>query len=242
MPVSNNELLKEIRIMTSKLDQLTDTVNILEQKIDNEVLDINNEIAVIHTQISNCMLEVKNEFDNSLRMLQEKVDGIKAGNNNNEVQKSLELTISGIPETNGESLQTIVSVISTWIAFENNNSIVRTHRLKPTSQLSLGPISNVIVCFTSAPSRRLFLTKYFAFIKTGPLLLSHIGMNSHDRIYINENISKQTLELLKEAKALKRIGKLADAYVYDGQVCVIRRGNQGKTEIVFDVVDLRKYE
>lgn len=67
-------------------------------------------------------------------------------------------------------------------------------------------------------------------------------MNSHDRIYVNENLSKHTLELLKEAKSLKKTGQIADAYVYDGQICVIRRENQDKFEIVTSVEGLKQYE
>ncbi|KAG4075630.1 hypothetical protein HA402_003455 [Bradysia odoriphaga] len=208
MPVANNELLKEIRIMAA---QLADTVNNLEQKIDKEVLEINNEIAVTRTQFTNALLEVKNELEH----WNEKIDEVKAGSN--VVQKSLELSISGIPVTDGENLQTKVSVIGSWIAAPSRTSLFAL--------------------------RRQFLSKYFEFIKSGLLLLSHIGMNDHNgRIYVNENISKQTLELLKEAKSLKRVGKISDAYVYDGQVCVIQRDNQKRFETVSCSDDLKKYE
>lgn len=240
MPVANNELLKEIRIMASKLEKVTDTVHNLEQKTDKDVLDINNELEAIHKQFSNAMLEIKNELDLEMRHMHEKVNSVTNANNN--MQKSLELSISGIPDTDGENLHTTISRISQLIMFEDIKSIVRLHRLKPTQQSSSSLITNIIVCFTTTHSRRLFLSKYFAFIKNIPLKLSHIGINSDDRIYVNENLSKQSLELLKKAKSLMKTGKIAGVYTRDGHVCVFHRKDDKRFEIVSNSDDLKKYE
>lgn len=74
--------------------------------------------------------------------------------------------------------------------------------------------------FSTIVSRRTFHAKYFAFCKTDALKLLHIGFDSSNRIFINENLSKTDLDLLKRAKHLKKIGKISRAYSYDGKVCV----------------------
>lgn len=239
MPVANTELLKEIRIMATKLESVTDTLNNLETKLDNEVHDINNQIQDIHTQFTKAMLEVKNELDHELRLLNERINGLKIANN--ESKKSLELTVSGIPEMDGDKLQSSILRICSLIRFDDAKSIVDVHRLMHTNQTTLSPISNVIVCFATTTSRRLFHSRYFAFIKADPLKLSHIGIDSQSRIYVNENLSKQCLEVLKSAKLLKKNGKIAGVHTYDGQVYVFPRDNQ-QFEIVSNISDLSKYE
>lgn len=234
--VANNELLKEIRVMAVKLEEVTDTLNNLEQKMDKEVLDINNEIDEIRTQFTNAMLEVKNELDQEIRKIYEKFNDIKCAN------KNLELSISGIPATLGENLYLIISKISTLISFEEMNFIVGTHRLEATHTTSTSSVSNIIVSFATTRSRRQFMSKYFSYIKINPLKLAHIGMNSQCRIYINENLSKECLELLKLAKSLKKSGNIANVYIYDGQVCVFHRANDNRFEIILNADDLKKYE
>lgn len=187
MPVSNNELIKEIRNMAVKFEQMTERMDNLEQNLDKVVQVVNNEITTVHTQFSTALLEVKGEVQKGLRLLNEKIDGVLIN-----TRKSVELSLSGIPELDGEDLKLAISKISSLIMYEDEEAIVNICRLKPAQQQSSsGPIANVIVCFISTKSRRLFPSKYFAFFKTGPLKLTHIGINSQSRIFINENVSKE---------------------------------------------------
>lgn len=239
MPVANSELIKDIRVLTTKLEEVIDTLNNLEKRIDNETLDINNQIDVIHTQFTNSMLEVKNELDHELRLMNDKIEEIKIANSN--TNRALELTISGLPEMDSDELQSTISKICSLISFEMK-TIVDIRRLFHTHQSTHGPMSNVIICFASTMSRRLFHSKYFTFIKTDPLKLSHIGIDNQSRIYINENLSKQCLDILKKAKSLKKNGKIAGVQSYDGQIYVFHRENQQQFEIVSNIIDLKKYE
>lgn len=186
------------------------------------------------------MLEVKNELDHELRLLNGKIDGITFTNKNNSTNKALELTISGLPDMENDKLQSTVSKICSQISFDDAKSIVDIHRLFHTHQSTHAPVSNVIVCFASKTSRRLFHSKYFNFIKTDPLKLSHVGIDS--RLYINKNLSTKCLEVLKKAKLLKKNGKIAGAYSYDGQIYVFHRENQQQFEIISSISELTKYE
>lgn len=160
MPVANNDLQKEIRIIAKKLEEVTDMLNKLDQKIDKDVQDINDEIEAVRTQFTKAMLEVKNELDHELRSLHDKFNGININDTTN-TQKSLELSISGIPMIDGENLNSIISKIGSLIAFNDDKSIASTYRLKSTQQTTMNPISNVIVCFATVQSRRFISIKIF---------------------------------------------------------------------------------
>lgn len=221
MPVSNNDLVKEIRAMTAKFDKLIERMDEMDQKLDKEVLDINSEITSIHTSFTNSMLEVKSELDVELHIIHEKIADLNNNSNNNtDLAKPLELTVHGIPELDGENLRSTISAISSVINFEDEKSIVKVHRLKPTHQAPSSTIVNtnanklppIIIEFATTNSRRLFHSKYFSFIRTDPLKLSHIGLEGQGRIFINENLPKERLNLLKKAKRMQSCGKLAGAY------------------------------
>lgn len=70
----------------------------------------------------------------------------------------------------------------------------------------------IIVKFANQSSRHLFHVKYFAFTISDALKLSHIGIGSDERNFINENLCKLNLDLLRRAKKLKKNGKIAAAY------------------------------
>lgn len=226
--------------MSAKFDKINVRIDEMDEKIDKEVLDINSEITTVHTQLNNAMLEVKNEMDFELRILNEKITELKNINNNG---KMFELTVSGIPVIDCENLGSTIAKISSVLKFEDDKSIVNVHRLISKHQTSQSPITNtnVIICFNTIKSRRLFLSKYFAFIKMDPLKLNHIGIDGQNRIFINENVSKQCLDLLKKAKVMKKDGKIAGAYTYNGQVYVVHHKNDNKPVMISSCDDLSKY-
>ena len=162
-------------------------------------------------------------------------------------EKTTDLIVKGIPFTDGENLQAIITTISRLLSFEDVHSIERIQRLKHTPKSNSQEIAEVksmpvVVKFTTSNSRRFFHNKYFAFSKTDALKLSHIGFDSDSRIYINENLTKHNLDLLRRAKKLKKDGKIAAAYSYDGQICVYRQKSDKEFHILLKVEDLMKFE
>lgn len=95
----------------------------------------------------------------------------------------------------------------------------------------------VIIKFANIYSRSIFHVKHFAFTKNDTLKLSHIGIDSDNRIFINENLSKHNLDLLRRAKKFKKNGKITAAYSYDGMVCVYHRKDDKKHQILYSVDD-----
>lgn len=133
------------------------------------------------------------------------------------------------------------------INFDDVTSIVNINRLKYAQETGVingtdGAKWPIIVKFASKLSRRLFHSKYFAFNKNDSLKLSHIGLAGQSRIYFNENLCKQDLDLLRKAKKLKVKGKIAAVSSYDGRICVYRDKTDKKYDILCNVEDLMKYE
>lgn len=241
MTVSNNDLLKDSMVV--KFDKVTE-----RQRMDhnNKVSNINNKIVKL-TSLRNDILKVKNESNVESLKFHERIDGLSIKNN---MERTLDLTMNGIPESIG-NLKSTIYKISSVINFEDEKSIVNIYRLNSTStqQVSMTTIENknvkilpIVINFATKQSRHLFHSKYFAFIKTDPLKLSHIGIDSDSRIFVNENLSKHCLVLLKKAKQLKKAGKIAGAYSYDGHVCVYRHEMDKKFEILSNIHDFKKYE
>lgn len=232
MPVSNNDLLKEIRSMGTRFDTVNERLEKLDHRLDNNVSDINNRIS----HVSESLSAVNNETTKELVALTKRIDALEMNNT-----KNIDLIIKGIPCVDGENLQSMISAISRVINFNDEQSITSIYRMKSTST-SVVNIRPVIVKFVNQHSRRLFHVKYFAFTKSDCLRLSHIGIGSDNRIFINENLSKQNLDLLRKAKKLKKDGKIAAAYSYDGQVCIYHHSSDKKFDVVLNSEDLNKYE
>lgn len=243
--VSNNDLLKEIRAMAAKFDKANERMDNMQQLHENNISDINEKIIQIHSSTNVDIAELRNNTNNAITKILERIDSLE--NDKKIMDKVNDLIIIGIPYSMDENLRATVSNISVVINYEENDSIisaVRFKSLRPESNVvdnNATKVAPIILKFKTTPSRRTFHAKYFAFCKTDALKLSHIGIDCNNRIYINENLSKTNLDLLKKAKKLKKSGKIAGAYSYDGKVCVYHQKSDKKFEIISNVEDLNKF-
>lgn len=248
MPVSNNDLLKEIRSMAANFEEISGRLNNLEQKIDNNVLDINNKISDAVASSTNSIAEVKTQMDIELAKVYNRITILEDKTKNE--GRVTELVITGIPYSPDENLQSVIAKIVSVLSFDDKKSITNINRLKLAQKSNVrngmditnGSTGPIIVNFETKLSRRRFHTKYFEFIKNDSLNMSHVGLVGQNRIYVNENLSKQDLDLLRKAKTLKSKGKIAAVYSYDGSICIFRNKSDKKYEIVCNVEDLKKYE
>lgn len=242
--VSNNDLLKEIRNISTRFDKVEEKLQDMDTKLDNNVAEVNQKINQVHSTLSTELSSMKNDMSTELAKLKDRITTLE--NNKNNSDKATDLVINGIPHLEQENLRVVVSKICFVIKFQDVQSILGIHRLKSTRQepsvTTIGKMTPIIVKFTTKQSRRVFHMKYFAFTKIGGLKLSHVDIDSETRVYINENLSKQSLELLRKAKKLVKDGKIAGAYSYDGLICVYYSKNDKKFETLSAIDDLKKFE
>lgn len=245
MPVSNNDLLKEIRSMAVKFEKVSERLDNFEQKLDNNVSEINNKLSDAVTSSTSGIEKVKIQMEIELAKVNNRIDILEDKMRNE--GRVMDLVITGIPYSLDESLQSVISKLVSVINFDDEKSIVNINRLKYAHEPDVknGVDSSkwpIIVKFASKLSRRQFHSKYFAFNKNNSLKMSHIGLVGDNRVYVNENLCKQDLELLRKAKKLKLKGKIAAVYSYDGRICVYRNKTDKKYDILYNVEDLKKYE
>lgn len=241
MPVSNNDLLKEIRAMGLRFDTFTEKMSNLDQRLDNNISETNKN----NLEIRESMEVLANEMKSEMAAITKRIDAIEI--DRCKLEKSTELIVKGIPLADGENLQAIITTISGILNFEDARSIGSIQILKRTPKSDSREIATVksmpvVVKFTTSNSRRLFHNKYFAFTKTDAIKVSHIGFDGDSRIFINENLTKHNLDLLRRAKKLKKEGKIAAAYSYDGQICVYHQKSDKNFHVLLKVEDLIKFE
>lgn len=228
--------------MASKFDKVSGRLDNLEQKLDNNVSDINNKVSNAATSSTIQIAEMKNQIDIELAKFNNRIATLEDKTRNE--GRVMDLVINGIPYSPDENLQSVMSKIVSVIKFDEQNSIVNVNRLKFAQEPDVmdSMKSPIIVKFATKVSRRLFHTKYFTFTKNDSLNLSHIGLDGQNRIYVNENLCKEDLDLLRKAKKLKAKGKIAAVYSYDGRICVYRNQTDKKYEVLCNIGDLKKYE
>ena len=146
------------------------------------------------------------------------------------------LRISGIPETDEESTNTIMLMIASECDVNLDPSdIDRSHRLgKPRSHSSVpenkkNTPRDIIVKFTSYRSRaRVFQSK------------KKLDNNSaFPNTYINEDLTKTRSELLYKARKMKNNGRFKSAFSRDGRIFVL--DNNDRRQLITSAKNLDSF-
>lgn len=128
-------------------------------------------------------------------------------------EKSSELIVSGIPYVNEENLKNTFLSIATTLGY----TIAPSVDLKRMARAPIKPgESPSIVCqFALRSERDSFYRRYLG---QRNLSLSHLGFQSNNRIYVNENLTQLARGVRIEATKLKRLGKIHQVFTRDGVV------------------------
>lgn len=205
-------------------DKMLSMMKKLNLKIDKNHVDIAAKIDQISTHH-------RDEFLENLREMESKMDDkltkcfasskchvdylTNIVENNERVAKLNDVILKGIPLNRKESLVTIFDQISLAIGFEAKCSAVNIIiRLKNGSHQIVSPI---LVKFVSAILKRDFMTKYYAH---RDLKLSAIGLDSEDRIYASDNLTKRNFKIQMEAVKLLKDKKISKIHTRSGLVHV----------------------
>ncbi|XP_019646052.1 PREDICTED: uncharacterized protein LOC109486636 [Branchiostoma belcheri] len=165
---------------------------------------------------------LKSEFNT----LQTKVNNLEQYSRRNCV------IISGIPETPGERStdNPVLSVANDTLKCDppfNINDIDRSHRLgKPRGDGKPRPI---IVKFCSYRSKAALMRAK----TSGRAALKENG------IFVNENLTKANMDLLKDARSLVKMKLLNQAWSYDGKIFV--KTPQDERRVLYTAIDLDAY-
>ena len=220
-----------MKLIESKFKELNDSINTKMEKVSknintskSEILgEISAQIADLHSKfniITNRVKELElkiNECDTlraEINILKEKAE------KQDSIAISSEIRINGIPSNKNENLYDVFKRICHVINIPTPNiqTIFRVKN-KNNTQYNDGPI---IVKLSSSYERN-FLMRSFAVHrrqKRTLLTLEHIGLNSNQPIYINENLTKTNNTIMKAASKYKRENKFHAAYSLRGMVFI----------------------
>lgn len=202
-------------------DKVLLLLNKLEEKIDSNHKDIGDKIQ----QQS---INFRDEFSKSLNQLESKMDDKMQNSlschasqldklaciieNNERLAKLNDVLLRGIPTNKNESLLSLFDQISTTIGFEAKRSAVN-------NIFRFGTETNapILVKFLSIILKREFMTKYFAHRE---LTLSAINMDSQNRIYASDNLTKANYDIQQKAVKMLKEKVISKINIKSGLVYV----------------------
>lgn len=184
----------------------------IENKIDNCLAKINEVEAKLAT--------LKAECTTGLQTMSVAVDDVRCElNATNEfvgrLERSSDLIISAVPYVSNENLKCTFEKIATTIGLDKA-PLVDLKRMARTP-IKAGDSPAIICQFALRSERDAFYRKY---LLQRNLNLSHIGFESENRIFMNENLTVLARSIRNEALKLKRLRKIHQVFTRDGVVYV----------------------
>ena len=135
-----------------------------------------------------------------------------------------ELIVSGIPYLKDENLVTYFRAMWKHVGLpEDPIPSVDLRRLKPSGSSERKGDGLIVLQFALRNNRDDFYSKY---LQKRDLKLSHLGIDSSRRIYVNENLSISARAIKAAALRLKKAGKLSSVFTKLGTVFVRRSADQ----------------
>lgn len=210
---SETEMTMSIEELWSKIETKFDTFKLdLEKRIDG----LENSLAAFKTE---CGTKIDHLAD-SVSEVRHDVDHANASIGR--LEKARELIISGVPYLQNENLPVTFGSIATKLGYNDASvPMVSLARLaKPP--IAVGSAPPIICEFALRADRNTF---YASYLNQRDLNLSHIGFNNNNRIYVNENLTKEDRVIRAAALRLKKEGKIQKVYSRNGIVYAKGRGN-----------------
>lgn len=208
-------LMKQFTETKTLIDEMRNEINI---KIDTVKTELEGKLNVVSNDIHALKTECASNFqsyDVALNGLHERVDEISSTMDN--LVNRNELIISGIPYLGGEDLPALFKAACKQLGMDDRTTpSVDIRRLK-AGVMNDGDNSLVLVQFALRNQRDDF---YSAYLRRRDLQLSHLGIESTRRVYVNENLTVAARRLKAAAVRLKKAGKLSSVYTKLGTVVV----------------------
>uniref|UniRef100_A0A8D8R783 FP protein C-terminal domain-containing protein n=1 Tax=Cacopsylla melanoneura TaxID=428564 RepID=A0A8D8R783_9HEMI len=152
------------------------------------------------------------------------------------------------PETRGEDVVNIVTIIGRAIGVENINEgdIQVAHRVDLMNKDRGGKHRPIIVHMGSRYIRNKWLQKYRDFRRaksSGKLSAKDISNSLPDSaVYLNEHITVKRKLLLKEAKTFAREKNIKFVWVKDGFILMKKNENDHRVQKISTADELEKYK
>lgn len=195
----------------------------IEAKLDNFKQDLDKRIDGLEDSLA----AFKTECGSKIDRLADSVSGVRhdvdrANASIGRVEKVNELIISGVPYQQNENLVAMFGFIVTRLGCDESKIPLASLARLAKSPIAVGSTPPIICEFALRADRNAF---YASYLNHRDLNLSHIGFQNTNRIYVNENLTKEDREIRAAALRLKKEGKVQKVYSRNGIVYAKGRGN-----------------
>lgn len=202
-------------------DVLTRMENLFREtnnKIDACKRDLHKEISTLRGDVQ----QLKEEFRGDINILTASIDTVRADVSHNAERvvlsgKANDLLVSGVPYNHAENLADISKAISVALGYtEQDIPLVYAKRLARLP-IQANAVPPILIQFAFKCIRDEFYRRY---LSSRNLSLTHLGFNVNQRIFVNENLTKEGQRIKKCAVKMKQSGKLFAVFTKDGCVFV----------------------
>lgn len=207
----------------NKFDKKID--ELLENKLKPQIDMLNAKIVALEEKLTAHVPDRSNaklaELEEKLISLEAQLSNIKKSNDDRQIdshrlERKKKFIIYGIPNENTLDIKSIATATCRKYAADFDADCMSCAKLKVKDDSTTAPI---LCSFTSKAVRdRIF----FGYIKKRDLKLADV-MDSAGidvRLYLNENLTKDEAEIVRECRKLKREKKIATHYLRDGDIFV----------------------
>lgn len=200
-------------LMQRMLQELSREINSV---VESTISLIQSQLALIHEHLETSLTHINKEMKETTR----EMERIMEANQRN--LRRNELVVYGIPCATTENLKAYFVTICSHLGYSKDHiPVVHLKRLGSLENSSTNA-KPILIEFAMYSQRTDFFAKY---LHTCKLSLNHIGINSKQRIFINENLTPMARRTLSTATRMKREGTLRNVSVKDGVIHVVLRNS-----------------
>lgn len=211
-----------INNFTSEINaKLEDIKNYFLQKIADLEAKISEKFSVKLTELSNCVSEFETRIDNLERNLSRN-----------------DLVLNGIPYERGENLPVVFNTICTSL----ETPVPAVNTVYRTRSKTGNKDSSIIIKLNNVADKinilRTISNNYKQHRKT--LTLRDAGFDSHQRIFLHENLTKRNYLIYREAHRMRRLKQIASVFTSNGSV-YIKGKPDGNAQLITNRDDLTAF-
>lgn len=226
MQVMNEHLAKTLQRIDSVKSEIEGKIDNISGKIDNVKAELEGKIESVSRDVNSFKAECASMYrsnEDAIRTLDDRVDGISEEIGS--LANRNDLIVSGIPYIENENLNSYFAAMWNYVGLPTD--IIPAVDIR---RLKAGPPNQglILMQFGLRNKRDDFFRGY---LRKRDLQLSHLGINSPRRVYIDENLTTGARKIKAVALQLKKAGKLSTVYTKMGVVHVKRPTDELPTVI-----------
>uniref|UniRef100_A0A8D8A7B2 (northern house mosquito) hypothetical protein n=1 Tax=Culex pipiens TaxID=7175 RepID=A0A8D8A7B2_CULPI len=214
-------MTEQFKLTQERIEAVSTTIS---EKIDSVKAELDDKLSSVSREIASFKEECGAKFlanEGALNALDERVNGITLEIGG--IEKRNELVISGIPYLPGENLANYFQTMWKHVGLnEAHTPTVDIRRLNSSTSVERQD-GLILVEFVLRNQRDDF---YSSYLRKCNLQLSHLGINSTRRFYVNESLTVAARKIKAAALRLKKAGRLSTVYTKQGIVFLKGLGDQ----------------